>query len=115
MKEQEKMDKTDKYMLVLMALFYLYIYLKNIIGAATHVTGWHWLSFIVLAVIALVFCLFALLISFVLANEAIKYFGLPKNYLVATILGVVISPLSIIILSLVLTGVIPSIFDPRFL
>lgn len=115
MKGKEKMEKTDKYMLVLMGLFYLYMYGKNVIGATMHVTGWHWISFIILAVIALVACLFAWLMSFALATEAIKYFGLPKNYVWATILAVVIAPLTIIFLSLVLSGVIPSIFDPRFL
>lgn len=115
MEEKKKLEKTDKYMLVLMSLFYIYLYIRHVVGAAMHVTGWDWLAFIVLAVIALVFCLFALLISFALATEAIKYFGLPKNYVWATILTVVIAPLSIILLSLVLSGVIPSIFDPRFL
>lgn len=115
MEEKEKMAKTDKYMLALMALFYVCLYMKYVFGAATHVSGWDWLAFIILAIIALVFCLFALLISFVLASEATKYFGLPKNYIWATILAVVLSPLSIILLSLVLSGTIPSIFDPRFL
>ena len=102
-------------MLILMGLFYLHMYGKNVIGAAMHITGWDWLFFIILAIIALVVCLFALLLSYILATEAIKYFGLPKNYLVATILAVVIAPLSIVLLSLLLSGVIPSIFDPRFL
>lgn len=115
MEKKEKQEKTDNYMLVLMGLFYLYMYGKNVIGAAMHVTGWDWIFFIILAVIALVVCLFAWLMSFVLATEAIKYFGLPKNYVWATILVVVIAPLTIIFLSLVLSGVIPSIFDPRFL
>ena len=79
-----------------------------------HFTGWDWIFFIILAVIALVVCLFALIMSFVLAIEA-KYFGLPKNNVWATILAVVIAPLTIIFLSLVLSGVIPSIFDPRFI
>ena len=115
MEKKENMDKTDMYMLVLMGIFYLYMYGKNVIGAAMHVTGWDWFFFIILAIIALVVCLFVLLLSYALATEAIKYFGLPKNYLVATILAIVIAPLSIIFLSLVLSGVIPSIFDPRFL
>ncbi len=115
MEKKEKMDKTDKYMLVLMGLFYLFMYGKNVIGAAMHVNGWDWIFFIILAVIALVACLFAWLMSFALATEAIKYFGLPKNYVWATILAVVIAPLTIVFLSLVLSGVIPSIFDPRFL
>ena len=115
MEKKEKMDKTDRYMLVLMGLFYVYMYGKNVIGAAMHVTGWDWFFFIILAVIALVVCLIAWLLSYALASEAIKYFGLPKNYVWATILAVVIAPLTIIFLSLVLSGVIPSIFDPRFL
>ena len=115
MEKKENMDKTDKYMLLLMGIFYLYMYGKNVIGAVMHVTGWDWILFIILAVIALVVCLFAWLMSFALATEAIKYFGLPKNYVWATILAVVIAPLTIIFLSLVLSGVIPSIFDPRFL
>ena len=32
MENKEKMDKTDKYMLVLMGLLYLYMYGKNVIG-----------------------------------------------------------------------------------
>ena len=60
-------------------------------------------------------CLLAWLASFTIAMETIKYFGLPKNYVWATILAVVIAPLTIIFLSLVFSGVIPSIFDPRFL
>mgnify|MGYP001771824907 CR=1 FL=1 len=115
MENKEKMDKTDKYMLVLMGLLYLYMYGKNVIGAAMHVTGWDWIFFIIFAVIALVFCLLAWLASFTIAMETIKYFGLPKNYVWATILAVVIAPLTIIFLSLVFSGVIPSIFDPRFL
>ena len=115
MEKKENMDKTDKYMLVLMGLFYLYMYGKNVIGAAMHVNGWDWILFIILAVIALVVCVFAWLMSYALATEAIKYFGLTKNYVWATILAVVIAPLTIIFLSLVLSGVIPSIFDPRFL
>lgn len=113
--KNEKKDKVDTYMLILMGLFYIYLYGKNVIGAAMHVNGWHWLFFIILAVIALVVCLIAWLLSYALASEAIKYFGLPKNYVWATILAVVIAPLTIIFLSLVLSGVIPSIFDPRFL
>lgn len=113
--ENKKMDKTDTYMLILMGLFFLYMYGKNVISAAMHVTGWDWFFFIILAIIALVVCLFVLLLSYALATEAIKYFGLPKNYLVATILAIVIAPLSIIFLSLVLSGIIPSLFDPRFL
>ena len=115
MEKKEKMEKTDKYMLVLMGLFYLYMYGKNIIGAAMHVTGWDWIFFIILAVIALVVCLIAWLLSYALASELIKYFGLPKNYICATIFAVVISPLTIIVLSLVLSGVIPSLFNPLFL
>lgn len=98
-----------------MGIFYLYMYGKNVIGAAMHVNSWNWIFFIILAVIALVVCLFAWLMSFALATETIKYFGLPKNYVWATILAVTIAPLTIIFLSLVLSGVIPSIFDPRFL
>lgn len=108
-------DKMDSYMLILMGQFYLYMYGKNVIGAAMHVTGWHWLSFIMLAVIALIFCLLALWLSYVLATEAIKYFGLPKNYLFATILAAFIAQLTIVFLSLTLSGVISSIFDPRYL
>lgn len=115
MKYKGKKDKMDSYMLILMGLFYLYMYGKTVIGAAMYVTGWHWLSFIMLAVIALIFCLFALWLSYVLATEAIKYFGLPKNYLVATILAAFIAPLTIVFLSLSLSGVISSIFDPRYL
>lgn len=59
--EEKKLEKTDKYMLVLMSLFYIYLYIKNVVGAAMHVTGWDWLAFIVLAVIALFFCFFAVL------------------------------------------------------
>lgn len=115
MEKKEKMDKRDSYMLKLMGLFYLYLYGKNVIGAAAHVSGWDWLFFIVLAVIALAFFLFSLLVSYVMAQKAIVYFGLPKNYLVATIFAVVIAPLSIIFLSLVLSGIIPSVFDSQFL
>lgn len=102
-------------MLILMGLFYIYLYGKNVIVATQHVNGWDWIFFIILAVIALLVCILALALSFALASEAIKYFGLPKNYFWATILAVVIAPLSILFLSLVLSGVIPSIFDPRFL
>ena len=45
MEKKENMDKTDKYMLVLMGLFYLYMYGKNVIGAAMHVNGWDWILF----------------------------------------------------------------------
>lgn len=62
MENKEKMDKTDKYMLVLMGLFYVYMYGKNVIGSAMHVTGWDWFFFIILAVIALVVCLIALML-----------------------------------------------------
>ena len=34
MEKKEKQEKTDNYMLVLMGLFYLYMYGKNVIGAA---------------------------------------------------------------------------------
>ena len=102
-------------MLILMGLFYIYLYGKNVIVATQYVNGWDWIFFIILAVIALFVCLLALALSFALASEIIKYFGLPKNYVWATILAVVIAPLSILFLSLVLSGVIPSIFDPRFL
>lgn len=111
----EKKDREDTYMLILMGLFYIYLYGKNVIVATQYVSGWNWIFFIILAVIALVVCLFAWLMSFALATEAIKYFGLPKNYVWATILAVTIAPLTIIFLSLVLSGVIQSIFDPRFL
>ena len=115
MEKKEKMGKKDTYTLALIGLFFLYLWGKNTIGAISHVSGWEWLAFIVLALIALVICAFAWLLSYAMVNEAIKYFGLQKSYLVITILSIVIAPLMIIFLSLVLSGVIPSIFDPRFL
>lgn len=115
MEKKEEMDKKDTYTLTLTGLFYLYLWGKNVIGATSHVSGWDWLAFIVLSVIALGICGFAWLLSYAMVNEAIKYFGLQKSYLVITILSIIIAPLMIIILSLVLSGVIPSIFDPRFL
>lgn len=115
MEKKEKKDKKDTYMLILIGLFFLYLWGKNIIGAISHVSGWEWLAFIVLSVIALVICVLAWLLSCVLVTETIKYFGLQKSYLVITILSIIIAPLMIIFLSLVLSGVIPSIFDPRFL
>ena len=63
MEKKEKMDKKDTYMLVLTGLFYLYLWGKNIIGAVSHVSGWDWLAFIVLSVIALVICGLAWLLS----------------------------------------------------
>ena len=115
MEKNDKIDRVDTYLLSLMGLFYIYLYGKNVFVAAQDVTGWDWLFFIILAIIAFVVCLFALFLSYALALEAIKYFGLPKNYVWATILAVTIAPLTIIFLSLVLSGVLPSIFDPRFL
>lgn len=113
--KKEKMDKKDTYTLAFIGLFFLYIWGKNTVGAISNVSGWEWLAFIVLDVIALVICAFAWLLSYAMVNEAIKYFGLQKSYLVITILSIVIAPLMILFLSLVLSGVIPSIFDPRFL
>lgn len=116
MDKKEKMDRIDIYMFLLMGIFYLYIYGKNVILAAQSVnTGFEWFLFIVQAVIALLVCLLAFILSYVFAYKAIKYFGLPKNYVWATILAIVMAPLSIIILLFVLSGLIPSIFDPHFL
>ena len=115
MEKKEKMDKKDTYMLVLTGFFYLYLWGKNIIGAVSHVSGWDWLAFIVLSVIALVICGLAWLLSCAMVTETIKYFGLQKSYLIITILSIVIAPLMMLLLSLFLSGVIPSIFDPRFL
>ena len=115
MEKKEKMDKKDTYMFVLIGLFYLYLWGKNVIGAISPVSGWDWLTFIVLAIIAMVICGFAWIFSCVMVRETIKYFGLQKSYLILTILSIVIAPLMIIFLSLVLSGVIPSLFDPRFL
>lgn len=102
-------------MLTFVGLFYLYIYGKNVITAALYVTGWDWIPFIVLSVIALFICGTAWLISCGIVIETIKYFGLPKSYLVLTILSIILAPLTIIVLSLFLSGFIPSIFDPQFL
>ena len=76
---------------------------------------WDRIAFIVLAIIAFVICGFVWLLSCAMVAKAIKYFGLQKNYLVLTILSINIAPLMIIILSLFLSGVIPSTFAPRFL
>ncbi len=115
MDENKKMDTTDKYMLTLIGLIYLYMYGKNIIISAADVSGWDWLFFVILAVIALFFYSCGFAMSYGIAAGAISYFGLPKNYLVATLLAIVIAPLTVIILSLLLSGFIPSLFDPRFL
>lgn len=115
MDKKEKKDKKDTYMFVLIGLFYLYLYAKEIIGAVSCVSGWEWIAFIVFAVITLGICCFAWLFACVMVIKTIEYFGLPKSYLVLTILSIIIAPLMIIFLSLVLSGVIPSIFDPRFL
>jgi hypothetical protein len=115
MEKKDNRDKKDIYMLVLTGLFYLYLWGKNVVVAVSYVSGWDWLAFIVLAIIALVICGFAWLFSCVLVTETIKYFGLQKSYLVITILSIIIAPLMILFLLLVLSGVIPSIFDPRFL
>lgn len=115
MEKKEKMDKKDTYMFVLIGLFYLYLWGKNVIGSISHVSGWDWLAFILLAIVALAICGFAWIFSCGMVSEAIKYFGLQKSYLVLTILSIIIAPLMIIFLSLFLSGVIPSIFDPRFL
>ena len=114
MGNKEKTDKTDTYMFILMGLFYLYIYGKNIIDHAKNTTGWDWLFFIILSIITLFFYLVALMFSCLLALQVREYFGLPKNYLVATILAVVSAPLTMLLLSLTLSGVIPSLFGPRF-
>lgn len=113
--KKEKMDKKDNYMLTLIGLFFLYLWGKNVIGAISHVSGWEWFAFIVLSIIALVICALTWLISCVLVTKTIEYFGLQKSYIVVTILSTIIAPLMIIFLLLVLSGFIPSIFDPRFL
>lgn len=115
MENKKELDRIDRYMLLLISLMYLFMYGKNIVGAAVHVSGLEWILFIILAVFALLICLFAVGFSLYLANKAIRYFGLTKNYVVATILSIVIAPLSILFLMLVLSSVIPSIFDPQFL
>lgn len=115
MEEKKKMDKKDTYIMVLIGLFYLYIYGKNVIAAVLHATGWDWIGVIILSVVALFICASAWIFSCGIVIEAIKYFGLPKSYLVLTILSIVIAPLTIIVLLLFLSGTIPSIFDPRFL
>lgn len=115
MENKNKLDRIDRYMLLLISLMYLFMYGKIIVGTAVHVSGLEWILFFILAVFALLICLFAVVFSFSLASDAIRYFGLTKNYVVATILSIVIAPLSILFLMLVLSGVIPSIFDPHFL
>lgn len=72
-------------------------------------------TLVVLSIIALVICALTWLISCVLVTKTIEYFGLQKSYIVVTILSTIIAPLMIIFLLLVLSGFIPSIFDPRFL
>lgn len=104
MEEKKKMDKKDIYILVLIGLFYLCIYGKLMIGAFSLVTGWEWILFIILSVVALAICCFAWVMSFVSVKLAIEYFGLPKSYLVLTILSIIIGPLVIIGLILLLYG-----------
>ena len=115
MENNKESDRIDRYMLLLISLMYLFMYGKIIVGTAVHVSGLEWISFFIFAVFALFNCLVAVGFSLYLASEAIRYFGLPKNYVVATILSSVIAPLSILFLRLVLSGVIPTMFDPRVL
>lgn len=115
MDKKERMDKKDTYVLVLIGLFYLYIYGNNVIGFAQDVEGWQWLPFIILSIVGLALCAFSCALSFLAVGKAIEYFGLPKNYLVLTILSIIIAPLTVVVLFLFLSGTIPSIFDPRFL
>lgn len=115
MKKNVELDPKDTYLIILVGSLYLILWVINLIGAMSHVSGWDWLALIVQSIISLVICGIAFLLSFLLVLETIKYFGLNKNYLTLTILSIIIAPLMIIVLSLVLSGFIPSLFDPRFL
>ena len=57
MEKKEELGKIYIYMLVLVGVFYLYVYIRYIFGAGTNVSGWEWLAFIILAIIALLICL----------------------------------------------------------
>lgn len=113
--EKKSIDRKDIYMLILIGLFYLFLFYKNILEEAPEISGWEWFPFVVVAIITLAIYSFACLWSCYMVTKAVKYFGLPKNYFVLTILSIVIAPLAIIFLSLILSGFLPSLFDPRFL
>lgn len=112
--KEKKMDKKDIYILVLISLFYLYLYCIKI-DAASYAYDGNWLFFITLPVVASGICVFAWFVSCPVVNKVIKYFGLQRNYLVLTILSLITAPLTIIVLYLLFSGAIPSIFDPQFL
>lgn len=87
----EEIGKKDVYMLVLLGVFFLYLWGDYCFRLLSDISGWAWLAFIVIAVVSFVFLAMGWMFSYFVANQIIKYFGLPKNYLVMTIFVIIYS------------------------
>lgn len=82
-------------------------------GGSTSIMAW--IGIIIYSVIILFGYFFSALLSYFAVISLVEYLGLPKNYILLTILSIVISPIIYILVNLFIDGRIPALFDPRFL
>lgn len=98
----------DIYLKVLCCAPYLIGFISYVIINVQDVSGvLDAFAFLTLAAITFGICAFGCFISIHLVKSSIEYFGLPKNYIIITILCIVISFLSRIILIFILAFAFP--------